>query len=111
MKIKEKNAPLYYRMSKYLDDLKKLSTETNPEVSEEINRVSSALNKVIKEIKSKYVGKRASYHSFITEKTRIGTIERFSHFGPYDFNFILRYEDPNLGFDYVSLSEVDFSCE
>lgn len=111
MRCSEKNAPLYYAMVNYLTELRRLSSTTSPAMPEEAGRVSKELDSVADKMTEKYVGKKGSYHSSITGKTLRGYLERFSHFGPKDTVFVFRYEEPNKGFDYVCLSDVDFDID
>lgn len=111
MRCFEKNAPLYYAMVNYLTELRKLSSTTSPAMPEEAGRVSKELDSVTDKMTEKYVGKKGSYHSSITGKTLRGYLERFSHFGPRDIIFVIRYEGANKGMDYVCLSDVDFDID
>ena len=106
MRVTEENAQLYNTMEHYLSDLKRIKTVTSPSVSQEIERASAVLTKVAEEMTAKYAGKRGYYHSSILNETNLGEIEKFSHFGPYDYIFTFKYINKQ-GFDYVLLSEID----
>lgn len=107
MRVTEENAQLYHTMEYYLKDLKRIKAVTNPSISQEIERVSSVLTKVAEEMTEKYVGKKGYYRSSILKETRLGVIEKFSHFCPNDYSFAFKYIN-HQGFDYVLLSEIDF---